>query len=41
MDESHKTIFYAFRSIDIPSTGATDNTLKDGTLGIYFGSDPQ
>lgn len=41
MDESHKTIFYAFRSIDIPSTGTTDDTLKDGALGIYFGSEPQ
>jgi hypothetical protein len=41
MDESHKTIYWAFRSLDIPVGGATDNTLKDGTLGIYFGSEPQ
>jgi hypothetical protein len=41
MDESHKNIYWAFRSLDIPVGGATDNTLKDGTLGIYFGSEPQ
>ncbi len=38
---SNKTIYWAFRSLDIPVGGATDNTLKDGTLGIYFGSEPQ
>ncbi|SRR6266851_6921164 len=32
MDESNKTIYWAFRSIDIPIGGATDNTLKEGTL---------
>jgi len=41
MDESHKTIYGALRSIDIPVGSGTDNTLKDGTLGIYFGSEPQ
>jgi len=41
MDESNKTIYWAFHSIDIPVGGATDNTLKEGTLGIYFGSEPQ
>jgi hypothetical protein len=41
MDESHKTIYWAFHSTDIPVGGATDNTLKEGTLGIYFGSEPQ
>jgi hypothetical protein len=41
MDESHKTIYWAFHSTDIPIGAATDNTLKDGTLGIYFGSEPQ
>jgi hypothetical protein len=41
MDESHKTIYWAFRSTDIPVGSATDDTLKDGTLGIYFGSEPQ
>jgi hypothetical protein len=41
MDESHKTIYWAFHSIDLPVGGATDNTLKEGTLGIYFGSEPQ
>jgi hypothetical protein len=41
MDESHKTIYWAFHSIDIPVGSATDNTLKEGTLGIYFGSEPQ
>jgi len=41
MDESHKTIYWAFHSTDITVGGATDNTLKDGTLGIYFGSEPQ
>jgi hypothetical protein len=41
MDESHKTIYGAFRLLDIPVGGATDNTLKDGTLGIYFGPEPQ
>jgi len=41
MDESNKTIYWALRSIDIPVTGATDNTLNDGTIGIYIGSEPQ
>jgi hypothetical protein len=41
MDESHKTIYWAFRSLDIPVGAATDNTLKDGILGVYFGSEPQ
>jgi hypothetical protein len=41
MDESHQTIYWALRSIDIPVGAATDNTLKEGTLGIYFGSEPQ
>jgi len=41
MDESHKTIYWAFRSTDIPVGGASDNTLKEGTLGIYFGSEQQ
>jgi hypothetical protein len=40
MDESHKTIYWAFRSLDIPVSGSTDDTLKDGALGIYFGSEP-
>jgi len=40
MDESHKTIYYAFQSIDIPVGGSTDDSLKNGTLGIYFGSEP-
>ena len=38
IDESHKTIYYAFRSIDIPTCGSRDDSLKQGTLGIYFGS---
>jgi len=41
MDESNQTIYWAFRSIDVPVGGASDNTLKEGTLGIYFGSEPQ
>jgi hypothetical protein len=41
MDESHKTIYWAFRSIDLPVAGSSDNTLKEGTLGIYFGSEPK
>jgi hypothetical protein len=41
MDESHKTIYWAFHSIDIPVGSGRDNTLKDGTLGIYFGSEPE
>ena len=41
IDESHKTIYWAFRSIDIPVGGATDDSLKDGTVGIYFGSEPR
>lgn len=41
MDDSHKTIYWAFRSLDIPVGAATDNALKDGTLGVYFGSEPQ
>jgi hypothetical protein len=41
MDESHKTIYWAFRWTDIPVVGTTDNTLKEGTLGIYFASEPQ
>ena len=41
MDESHKTIYWAFHSIDLPVGGVTDDSLKDGTLGIYFGSEPK
>ena len=41
MDESNKTIYYAFRSLDIPVNASTDDSLKDATLGIYFGSEPQ
>jgi hypothetical protein len=41
MNESHKSIYWAFRSIDIPVASSSDNTLKDGTLGIYFGSEPK
>jgi hypothetical protein len=41
MDESYKSIYWAFRSLDIPVQGSTDDTLKDGTLGIYFGSEPK
>jgi hypothetical protein len=40
MDESHKTIYWAFHSIDIPASGTTDNTLKERTIGVYFGSEP-
>ncbi len=40
MGESYKAIYWAFRSLDIPINGATDDSLKDGTLGIYFGSEP-
>lgn len=41
MDESHKTIYWAFNSIGIPAGGGTDDSLKEGTLGIYFGSEPR
>lgn len=41
MDASNKTIYWALHSLDIPISGATDDTLKDGTLGIYFGSEPK
>jgi len=41
MNESHKTIDWALRSLDIPVGGSADDTLKDGTLGIYFGSEPK
>jgi hypothetical protein len=41
MDDSHQTIYYAFRSLDIPVHGGTDDTVQDGTLGIYFGSEPK
>jgi hypothetical protein len=39
IDESHRTIYYAFRSIDVPTCGSRDNSLRQGTLGIYFGTD--
>jgi hypothetical protein len=39
MDESYKTAYWAFRSLDIPVNGGTDDSLKDRTLGIYFGSE--
>jgi hypothetical protein len=39
IDESHKTIYYAFRSIDVQTCGSRDDSLKQGTLGIYFGSE--
>lgn len=41
MDESHKTIYWAFNSVGILSSGGTDDTLREGTLGIYFGSEPK
>jgi hypothetical protein len=41
MDESHKSIYWAFHSIDIPVAGSSDDTLNDGTLGIYFGPEPK
>ena len=41
MDESHKTIFWVFHSLGIPVSGSSDESLKDGTLGIYFGSEPK
>ncbi len=41
MDDSNKTIYWAFHSIDIPVSGSTDNSLKDRTIGIYFGSEPK
>lgn len=41
MDESRKTIYWALQLLNIPVSGATDDTLKDGTIGIYFGSEPK
>jgi hypothetical protein len=41
MDDSHKAIYSAFHSLDIPVQGGTDDTLQEGTLGIYFGSEPK
>jgi pimeloyl-ACP methyl ester carboxylesterase len=40
MDQSHQTIYWAFRSLDIPISSSTDDSLQDATLGIYFGSEP-
>jgi hypothetical protein len=40
MDESHKTIYWAFSSLHIPVSGSTDETLRESALGIYFGSEP-
>ena len=37
MDESHKTIYWAFHSLEIPVSGSTDDTLKNGVLGVHFG----
>jgi hypothetical protein len=41
MDESHKTIYWAFHSLSIPVNAGSDESLKDGTLGIYFGPEPK
>jgi hypothetical protein len=41
MDDSHKTIYAALHSLDIPVQSGTDDTLQNGTLGIYFGPEPK
>ena len=37
MDESRQTVFWAFRALNIPINGATDDSLQNNALGIYFG----
>jgi hypothetical protein len=36
-DESLKTVFWAFHVLNIPTNGATDDSLQNNSLGIYFG----
>lgn len=38
---SEVTFFWAFKGMDIPVSSASDLSLPPGTLGIYFGPEPQ
>jgi hypothetical protein len=41
MDASQVTIYWAFRTMGIPVSSSSDPSLPVGTLGIYFGPEPQ
>lgn len=41
MDASQVTIWWAFKQMGIPVSGSGDPSLPKGTLGIYFGPEPQ
>jgi hypothetical protein len=41
MDASQVTIYWAFKGMGIPVSSSGDQSLPAGTLGIYFGPEPQ
>jgi hypothetical protein len=41
MTPSEITIWSALRQLDIPVSGATESELPEGTIGVYFGPEPQ
>jgi hypothetical protein len=41
VNASEQTFYWAFRGLGIPISSSIDSSLPDGTLGIYFGSEPQ
>ena len=41
MSESEVTLHFAFRSIRIPVDGSSEKDLPEGTVGVYFGPEPE
>jgi hypothetical protein len=41
MDSSQVAIYWAFLKMGIPVSASSDQSMPVGTLGIYFGSEPQ
>ena len=41
MTPSEITIWGALRQLDIPVSGSTESALPEGTIGVYFGPEPQ